>query len=128
MTRAQIAYIAGLLDGEGCIHASHSAKGRKYYTRTALSQANYGFVTGIQELVGLGKLCRGRKLPTGNETLRWQIHKQPEVREFLAMIYPFLILKKPQASIALCLLDDPYNEVLATELKALKKRGLYGMA
>lgn len=121
-------YLAGFIDGEGCIHARKSPKGKKFYVRIVISQAHYQFLTDLYEEFGeVGALVRGRKVSDKNETLRWQIHRQDQVKMFLEKLMPYLKYKKPQAEVALALLDNPRSSALADELKFLKKRGLYGL-
>ncbi len=106
MKKTDLAYIAGLFDGEGCVSFSTS----KYKPRGTVSH---------QILVTLGNteeypiqwlhLCYGgsiyvrkppKQFPRAKTLYVWRLLCQ-EACNFLKDIEPYLIIKKPQATIAI---------------------------
>ena len=112
---ADLAYTAGIVDGEGCILVSHQPtryKGhnperigvvyRSYYCRVAVSMTDSVVVPWLYKNFG-GSLCRDKIAYRGSNALfenRW-IVATGDAEPFLRAIYPYLKLKQRQAKIAL---------------------------
>ena len=111
------AYIAGFLDGEGCIEISH--KGR--YLRVSASQAYPEVLDWLVE-EGWGRLFTDLvQYESGyKRRFRWRIGAQAEVEAFLEGVTPYLILKKSQAELALKILREDRYATLA-EIELMKK-------
>ena len=105
MKKTDLAYIAGIIDGEGCIGLRRETlrrKDKKYATvRLYVSVSN----TNEWLLQWLRFSFRGSLAPCprkNHQRLAWEwciVFKQ--ARAFLEAIYPYLRIKKPQAEIAL---------------------------
>jgi len=93
------AYIAGIIDGEGCItiNASSTRAGTKSYTlRLMIAQADYEFLEYIMHKLGVGKIQQNTRMP---HIYFLQIcGSQAELA--LRQVYDYLIIKKAQADIA----------------------------
>lgn len=100
-----IEYAAGFFDGEGCIGIYPGTyKGRlaRFHLRTQLAQNKNSLTV---ELFRWFSDTFGGHISTqislsGNEKLNWQLHGD-KANEFLIAISPYLVLKKPQADIAI---------------------------
>lgn len=136
LTKTQAAYIAGILDGEGCITLSRSGK----YLRPLVSVVNTKkeLLEYLVTSTGLGKvLVSKRPSKTSNIPYRWQIwSKQSSL--FLIQVLPFLVIKKQQAILLLNFAnrsntkhgrnglskDDVNHQTsIYNQLKKLNKRG-----
>lgn len=100
--RALLAYVAGIIDGEGTICISRRKKGNKIWNHTLFVQ-----VSNTQEwLIEFLKLQFGgntdyRKAhDNARESWRWTAHTR-EASSFLRLILPYLQLKRPQAELAI---------------------------
>lgn len=98
MTNEQLAYMAGVFDGEGCIFIG---RGRGTdYALTCVLEMTDGRVPRIFESAfgGSGRVCapRGLRKPL----YRWTITVRG-ARQFLETIRPFLITKETEAWLAL---------------------------
>lgn len=99
-----LAYVAGLIDGEGCIGIQSSKAGRQYYAEVTI-----GMVIKARPLLGEiqkhfgGTVVRGRK-PSAKwaASLKWRIGGDSAL-EFLEKIGPYLMLKRQQLEQALAL-------------------------
>lgn len=111
MTETERAYLAGFLDGDGCIHISRTENKKGSATPfhrlvVVLAQANGAFLHKWQEKTGLGRvnLCARAGTDTGrNHTkdfYQWQI-SSAEAETILRWILPYLDIKKGQAEVAL---------------------------
>jgi len=98
-------YAAGFFDGEGCVGiypGSYKGKLARYTLRTQLAQ-NKNSLT--DELFKWFSDTFGGGISTqislsGNEKLNWQLNGD-NANNFLRIISPHLVLKKPQADIAI---------------------------
>jgi intein/homing endonuclease len=113
-------YIAGFLEGEGCIELSH--RGRS--VRVAISQAYPEVLDWLVDL-GLGHLFTDLvQYESGyKRRFRWRIQAKAEVLAFLESVEPHLRLKKKQAQLALTLMRENRPATLAevTLMKKLKR-------
>jgi len=102
------AYIAGIVDGEGTLSLSLSMPKRGGYhfgVRVCVTNTNTSLLKYLKKRVG-GSI---QKKPSYKGLLpcyRWQICHRGEVRQFLQLIYPYLIIKKRHAEIIMEFLDD----------------------
>lgn len=103
-------YIAGLIDGEGCIRAHPSNKGkyRKYYPRVQITNTHTGVLIAICEQLG-GAICGPKRRPDSkHDCWDWRLTGDG-ARNVLRETLPYLIIKKEKAL-----------EVLAKDCKVLK--------
>lgn len=98
----ELAYIAGLLDGEGCVTivASHRKRHHpnwspEYALHVAISNQFMPALEYLKTTTGLGSIHRGK----GNN-FTWNISSQ-RAAEVLKSLRPFLIIKAKQADIAI---------------------------
>lgn len=110
------AYIAGFMDGEGCIMAFTHPQSKGIYPRVVLTQRNPAPLKAIHAKCG-GYLHQDHR---GIWRLRWDARK---AEELLKEVVPYLILKRRQAELALLLFEMEPDERLKAkeELKRLKR-------
>jgi hypothetical protein len=130
ITKSDARWLAGVIDGEGCISSGHSNR-EPFIWRpfVGVSNTNLPFLKEIKRIVGFGhiytRIHNGKKW---RDSYEWRISRYSEMRWLLNKVKPFLIIKKKQA---LVLLSAPlwkeknktarYN--LWRELGKLNKRG-----
>jgi hypothetical protein len=122
MSEVEKAYIAGLMDGEGCIAiVKNSPKGRaisvSYRVTIVMNMTDAGQMDYCQRITGAGYITRHEvnTRPNCRDRWQWSLYKD-ETIELLREIYPYLILKKPQAALALEFVDK------LTKVKRLANR------
>lgn len=103
MKKTDLAYIAGLFDGEGNICISKERTG--WVLRTQLWMTNEYLPNWLR--FNFGGYLRRRKGTGENRKACWQWWTcSSGAVEFLRVITPYLILKKPHCQIALCFQDN----------------------
>ena len=104
MKKTDLAYIAGLIDGEGCIsivkkkdliHGSSN-----YDLRVSVNMTSEYLIQYLH--FAFGGFWRERKKIEERHKQQWMwAVSGPKASEFLLTILPYLIIKKPQAELAL---------------------------
>lgn len=139
-----LAYLGGIIDGEGSIYAStHNAKGRKKnWAQIELKIANTNF-----ELIDhISAILTNLEMPyyvTNSRRVKQQ-HKEHKsicivglkrMHKFLPVIIPYLVIKRPQAILALRYINSrlrntsrkapflPEEIEILAEIKKLNHRG-----
>jgi hypothetical protein len=94
----EIAYFAGIVDGEGCI--GYYAYGNARLRRPVIFVSNNSLplMDWLQIKFGhLKSICRRRKQQS--EGFQWSIYGNHRVRQMLAGILPFMIVKRTEAEL-----------------------------
>jgi len=107
LTQIQLAYIAGFIDGDGCINGqivkSNDYK-RKFKLQLSVvffqKSSRRWFIDYLHNLLNMGYI-RSRK----DGMLELTIKNTKEVYKLITLIKPFLIMKKPQANLILEIID-----------------------
>lgn len=101
--KAKLAYTAGIIDGEGCIllerRLSHN-RYRNYVLTVVVSNTSEWLVNWLHFNYGGGISAYQQKVPNRLLTWRWRIQAD-KARLFLEMLLPYLVLKRPQAEVAI---------------------------
>lgn len=101
MELTELAYMAGLFDGEGCIQiVKNKGNGRgRHYLRCSLEMTNEELPKSLQAYFGGTVRRRNLPLPRQNQW-EWKTTTNTAYL-FLKAIYPYLRLKKVEADVAL---------------------------
>ncbi|XOB41811.1 MAG: hypothetical protein ACKKMS_00205 [Candidatus Nealsonbacteria bacterium] len=101
MSIEKIVYLAGIIDGEGCVKPSKSN-----YPRCIVSNTSKELVDWLYDNFG------GYKSPSkreGNRKLQyWWMLRKKEMKNILPLIIPYLIIKKEEAKQSLRLAQKEY--------------------
>ena len=107
----QLAYIAGFLDGDGCINAQiikRSDYKLKYQIRVSITffqkTKSYWFLLKLNNLLGCGTL---RKRP--DNMSEYTIVGISNVEKILLLLKPYILLKQPQTKLLLELIKKMPN-------------------
>jgi len=107
LTQFELGYVAGIVDGEGCISIMRRVARRSYGTyhdftvHVTVGTTTFELCERLMQWVG-GKTyypheIRGNRKPQAY----WVITRRGEVRDFLLALQPYLLIKKEQAKLAL---------------------------
>ena len=103
MKRTDLAYLAGIVDGEGYIGISADHRNRNpdrpcWRLRVVVTNTNEWLMHHLKFSIGGGtiRLRNGNLMPC----YQWSIERG-KAAEFLKLILPYLRLKKPQAELAI---------------------------
>jgi LAGLIDADG endonuclease len=106
ITEVEKAYLAGLVDGEGCIAINRSADSRyvegfAYYPRVTVAMCDREPLEYYKVLTGFGALNSKPSYKKGWTPIhQWTVSTR-QAEKLLKMIYPYLKIKREQAQIFL---------------------------
>jgi len=103
LTEAQKAYIAGIVDGEGCISASKRSlsSGRRGFTLILqVVNTDRNLLDYIVSILGLGKVNYPKRLGAHKQQYRLSLFGC-NAKVVISEISPYLIVKREQAIVAL---------------------------
>ena len=108
----ELAYIAGLFDGEGNICRQGARK--SHYTRNisvVIGMTNPNVLLWIQSKIENSRFYTYAE-PKGKhlQVYRWALNKHEDVVDFLEALSPYLIVKHDQAKAAISFLKEKYGE------------------
>jgi len=99
LSKVNLAYLAGLIDGEGCIYLKRRAENSTWLQlMLTISQKDVAYLNKIKELIG--KRCYFRK-PGVTYTAANLVYSSNQAYEILKAIVPYLKLKREQAEFAI---------------------------
>jgi len=133
MTKEEIAYIAGIIDGEGCISlASRCDSSYRYVTPTVqVSNTHLSLLDWLKELFGGTVDVRKDNRPNRKQCNTWRVAGN-KARFVIKLILPYLRIKKDQANIAMSIITYsgklPDQEVskrlyAVKQIRLLNKKG-----
>lgn len=112
-TPSEWGYLAGLIDGDGCINVRTNTGQLHPNPRITITQKDHDYLRSVQQLFEFGTLTsRERSITkyTGEvitaEPLVWRISAREEVRCVINGVLPYLRLKREQAIEALSVLPE----------------------
>lgn len=111
LTDIQCGYLAGMIDGEGCINyyksKSKSSKiGYTFVARLYITNTNLEGLIAIKNMVGFGRM-RQKTSYNDNRKTAYELDFSPrETKVILEKVYPCLIIKKSQAKLMLEFLNS----------------------
>jgi len=105
------AYIAGIVDGEGCIgyyNANPDKEGTPYcHPSINVTNTNKEVIEWLHKITGIGRASEIRFNDGKRRTAyQWQLAKKQQVRQFLEVIRPYLRIKAAQADVLLSLFNQ----------------------
>ncbi len=134
-TEAQLAYTAGIIDGEGCIRFNRQAT--RLTMRVHVTNTNKALIDWLHRTYG-GYVWAERRqyIPNAKPRFAWEVSAQAAYR-FLHQVRPFLMLKAEQADLAISMQETKkprnrlpeglaeYRERLALRMTRLNQKGLH---
>lgn len=104
-----MAYIAGILDGEGAIFISRdlfSKKNPVHRVGIRIGMIERAALQFIYDKINLGSLIKEKSYKNQRPIHRWLLTSYDEIKEFLNLMLPYLIVKKEQALHALDFIEN----------------------
>ncbi len=101
------AWLAGFIDGEGCIGLQCiKVHGKKYFgIRIQITQTSPGVLEHVAKITGVNRLCRTKRLGANQaDAWRWDADMN-DSEKVLNDILPYLIRKKEVAELAIEFID-----------------------
>ena len=138
----ELAYIAGLLDADGCFYAnSYLRKGRNCTSLTVRIQVTNTYLPvleWVREIVGAGHISSYNDNNSSHKVVyAWILNGHSPIEQFLQGVLPYLIIKKEQAELMLAYVQgridkgserrpsiDNEDQELITMIQSLNRRGV----
>jgi hypothetical protein len=101
LTDAEKGYIAGIIDGEGCISISHHLRGHSS-PQIKVKMTNHNCLLWCYQKTSLGRFYPYKLGPAykfNKQPYVWIVTKLDEILSLLKLIEPYLIVKKKQAAL-----------------------------
>ena len=103
LSEAELGYIAGIIDGEGCIgihkHSDNRGRSRLHYLYVIVSNNNPDCVKFFQKRFG-GWITARQQQKNWNVNYKWGLRSE-RARNLLETIEPYLLLKRAQAKLGI---------------------------
>lgn len=99
------AYIAGLVDGEGCISISRDRRGVSYHLRVEISMVNKSVIQFLHNSLGGGFYRHNKARGRQREDWSWRVFGQ-RAYNVLKLLLPYLRVKKANAMLGIDFRDN----------------------
>lgn len=134
MQAVQLAYLAGLFDGEGCFRiqksftendrATHKVTNPVYHAQLVIGMVDKDAVSMFSEVFGQGYV-REERVPNRRSIWRWALTGRHNIQFVVEALLPYLRVKRPQALTVLDFVTGwrtPYNRRLGTDPEEIQRR------
>lgn len=104
MTEAELAYLAGIIDGEGniAIHTraagSQGSVAQEYKNVMKVANTDLRLLEWIKEKTGAGSIYADRRRGNRRQCYQW-FCPSVQAAKILRLVYPYLVIKKEQAEL-----------------------------
>lgn len=108
-----VAYLAGMIDGEGCIGTTRTGKARSLVARVTIANTNHACLRSLKESFGGSVTVRAKGAKETWKPFGAICWTNRDAQRVLEATLPYLLIKKPQALLALELIkmrDVPKSE------------------
>lgn len=103
--RGRLAWIAGVVEGEGCIHVKNATRYGSPTLRVVMTDEDV--IRRLHSWAGVGTVEGPRTLPSGKRAWTWDVRRLEDVRAILEALLPWLgDRRKLTASLALAIIED----------------------
>jgi len=104
-----LAYLAGIMDGEGSINTQHVAKHKyTFIVRIQVSMCDIGAIALLSQLFGGKIITRAKRSKGGRQVFQWALNSK-NAANVLELLLPYLIVKRERALNAIALAKMSYG-------------------
>ena len=89
MTEAQTAWLAGLLEGDGCFTQTSNRLGGRW-PAVSLAMDDEDVVRRAHKLAGVGDVRAGQQRANGKRQWRWVVNRSHEAAEVMERVRPWM--------------------------------------
>ena len=97
----QLGYIAGIIDGEGCISLSKHTNRETYVPAVKVAMTNEVCIHFLHNMTEIGNFNVDIRPKPYKPEYKWRVGSRLDIYILLRTIYPYLVVKKKQASVML---------------------------
>ena len=125
----QLAYIGGIIDGEGSIYLSTTKGNTSVVAGVAVTMTSLECVNFLHRITGMGHIQVYKRPGKYKTAYKWTIGGRLEIYLFLKAVHPYLLVKEKQADIMLEFVErriketsiNAYDFQLREDLQKLNK-------
>jgi len=100
LTEAQKGYLAGILDGEGCLSIRSQKGQRSFYATLQVSNTDIKMLVYLFDITGLGRLHYSKQYQANRkDSYKWFVTVSKDIYDILDAVYPYLITKRSRADV-----------------------------
>lgn len=125
MTQTEIAYIAGLFDGEGTIGYYFKTKLNGYLAQLAIYNTDPRVMVWLKKVVPFGGVFSNNNKPGRKRGWQWMLSSRPQIEQFVRAIRPYLVIKADQVDLILALWEAEdklkRGQRISEEIKQLRR-------
>jgi len=100
--KEKIIYLAGIIDGEGCVKPNYLIKNKNLVARCVVSNTSFELVSWLKN--NFGGYIRIVKREGNRKIQYWWTLRNKEIKDLFPKIIPYLIIKKKEAIQSLSLI------------------------
>lgn len=111
MSEAEVAYVAGIIDGEGCIMITPHSPANSYSFACFLqiTNADRRLIDKMSELTGVGHITEHKDKCRTRPLYRWHVRKNKDLVDLLKRVYPHSAIKKEQIELVCKMMAASHN-------------------
>lgn len=117
----QIGYLAGIIDGEGCVSIRHQNNQRSYYATLQVGSTSIELISWLLETLGCGRVHIDKKSGNRKQSYKWLVTVARDIYSILDLVYPLLVIKKGQSDLLYRLREIKSRPLI----RHGKQRGVY---
>lgn len=144
MDQLKLAWLAGLIDGEGCLyglhktsqHASKASADNRIEIKLEIHSASSRMIDAVSDILDTAGIVCHREKPkhqplSTRPAHRLRVINKCALRDLLKLLLPYLVVKRPEAELVLSFLErqcavsryrmQPADLEMIAQLKALKR-------
>lgn len=100
MTKCELYYLAGIIDGEGCVTINYNRKRNTYSLRFTVSSTDRILVDWLKEKLGGNYYLRKKQEKWHREKYEWIMHAYQPQRQIVKELINKVIIKRKQLELA----------------------------
>ncbi len=104
MTQVELSYLAGIIDGEGCIYIEPNRTGKAFRLRLVIVSTDKVLIDWIVLKTGLGTVQEKPEKLNRRKVFQFRI-SSVQAASVLVLVKPFLVIKQIQSEIAIAFND-----------------------
>jgi len=105
-------YLAGFIDGEGCLSLNAYSKKRSYCPTLSISNTNFLVLCEIKDFLGVGTIRKKKQIERHKPSFQYIVNGRKRLLPILLNLHSHLVIKVPQA-----------NELIAFMVSMRPRRG-----
>lgn len=97
-TRENLAWCAGLIEGEGCVTRNITTKRSENYNywQLKVTSTDLDVLTKLQDILGVGRIYKQKVAINRKEAWQYKVYRQKDLYAVLAAIFCFMLSRRKE--------------------------------